>query len=263
MGLGLSAITALLLLLPGIAFVLGINRLLTPDSPPAPLDQHFSIGLILALVASILLHVVGVGLIGGWAWLAHGPHPEPAHAIVMLSGQVQGPVAEAALKGLGDYPLRIALYFLTLTLVGFYAGKFSNRFVYRRSAAVWSDLLSPVIDQAEVAFIVLTAEVNHGGTVYLYSGFLSEYRVGRDGALERVVLREYAARRPLNMEGAENDVPPMPNEDGSLPGGWLEIPGEAFVLQMKDVKTVNVDYFYVDDTPMPEDEASADESMFV
>ena len=60
MGLGLGVLAALLVLLPGIAFVLGLTRLHNPSKPPTPFDQHFSIGLILAIAAALAFHVVGI-----------------------------------------------------------------------------------------------------------------------------------------------------------------------------------------------------------
>lgn len=242
MGLGLSALTAIVLLLPGIGFVLGINRLLSPASPPTPFDQHFSIGLLLALLASLLLHCLGLGVGELSARVTGGPAPAPTYALLLLAGNLESNAASDMLRDLSLHPVRIALYFILLTVLGFGIGRLANRWVPRRNAAAWSEILSPDFDEGELAFVVLTAEVSHGGRTFLYSGFLSDYVIGRDGALERVVFRDYAARRPLE-DGA------LPDLMGStvLPDRWLEIPGETFVLQMRDVKTVNVDYFFLDE----------------
>ncbi|HZH43463.1 MAG TPA: hypothetical protein VEY50_05220 [Lysobacter sp.] len=245
MGLGLSALVALLLLLPGIAFVLGLTRLHSPASPVTPFDQHFSLGLILALVAAIGLHAAGLAIAELGHRLLKVPGPATAQALALLAGQLNVPEAQAALVSLERYPIRIAIYLLALVGAGFQAGRLLNPHLKSRDTASWSGILN---QQDGVEFVVLTAEVNHGGKTYLYSGFLADYRIGRDGVLERVVFRDYAARRLL--------------DDDQLAGGegmdaWTEIPGEAFVLQTRDVKTVNVAYYYAaDDTGLADAQAS-------
>ncbi|KAB8315367.1 hypothetical protein SD81_032515 [Tolypothrix campylonemoides VB511288] len=248
MGLGLSALTALLLLLPGVAFVYGLNRLLSPNRPPTALDQHFSFGFIAALAAATALHLVGLLLGYAAAAVFAGPAPVPAHALVMLAGQVDGVDAEAALRGVADHPFRVGAYFLGLSALGFAAGRATDRWLAPREPAVWNDLLGRQAG-TDVEFVVLTAEVTHAGRAYLYTGFLSEYRVARDGVLERVVFRGNVARRPLESDAHAS----------TALATWTPIPGEAFVLQMRDVRTVNIDIYYaVEEGPDDDDDAVLD-----
>jgi len=146
MGLGLSALVALLLLLPGIAFVFGLNRLNSPSSPPSPFDQHFSIGLLFAVVASLALHFVGVGVAHATAAAGWSAAPSPAHALLLLSGDLKAPFAAAALRGVEHHVLGIGMYLLWLTAAGLVAGRAVNRFVPNRRRADWAQLLAGAED---------------------------------------------------------------------------------------------------------------------
>jgi hypothetical protein len=79
---------------------------------------------------------------------------------------------------------------------------------------------------------------------------VQEFSVGKDGNLERVVL-PYAIKKPLppykkkSADGVPPEqAPPDASSGPELNDGWTEIPGEILVLQLKDSKTVNLDYFY-------------------
>lgn len=243
MGLGLSALTALLLLLPGIAFVFGLNRVLSPASPPSPFAQHFSVELIFAIFAAVFLHLLGVALVHGMALLGWSSFPAAAHALLLLAGDLKAPAASAALRGVENHPIGIGFYFLLLTLAGYGLGRLVNRLVPRRSHSDWAELLSGRFENADgqIAFVVLTTEVFHGDATWLYSGYLDDYLVDREGRLERVVFRGYAARRLLRADEADE-----PQDDPTFvaPPRWTEIPGEIFVLQMSNARTINVDYFF-------------------
>lgn len=244
MGLGLSALTALLLLLPGIAFVLSLNRLLSPSSPPSPFEQHFSVGLLFAVGAAMVLHLVGLAF-------AHLPHmlgfagrPSPSHALILLAGDLKVAGAVEALAAIERYPFHVGLYFLFVIFLGIGAGHVGNRLFPARLHASWSDLLDTVNpDGTRADLTILTTEVMHGDATWLYSGYLDDYSTDREGRLEKVVFRGYAARRLLSDEAQTepaDDPTFVPRER------WTEIPGEIFVLQMTHARTVNVDYFFED-----------------
>lgn len=245
MGLGLSALTALLLLLPGIAFVLSLNRLLSPSSPPSPFEQQFSVGLLFAVAAAMVLHLVGLAF-------AHLPYafglvgrPSPSLALILLAGDLKAPGSAQALASIEQYPFHVGFYFLLVIFMGIGAGQWANLLFPSRLHASWSDLLDTVrTDGRRADLTVLTTEVVHGDATWLYSGYLDDYSTDRDGRLERVVFRGYAARRLLRDEAQDeptDDPTFVPQER------WTEIPGEIFVLQMTQARTINVDHFFEDD----------------
>ncbi len=248
MGLGLSALAALLLLLPGIAFVFGLHRLASPSRPLSPFDQHFSVGLLVAVAASLFLHLAGIGAGHLTAALDLTGTPAPALALVLLAGDLKAPLAGAALDGVERNVLSIAAYFSFVIALGVLAGQFANRYLAERPQADWWKLLAgdPDALSDRVEFIVLTTEVVHGDATWLYSGYLDDYFIDREGRLQRVVFRGFAARRLLR-----DDDQPVPPDDPTHVSRdrWIEIPGEIFVLQMADARTVNLDFFFEEDDP--------------
>ena len=69
------------------------------------------------------------------------------------------------------------------------------------------------------------------------------------------MFRGYAARRLLRDEAQDeptDDPTFVPRER------WTEIPGEIFVLQMTQARTINVDYFFEDDEAEAEPPESAE-----
>lgn len=252
MGLGLSALTALLLLLPGIAFVFGLSRLFSAPRPPSPFEQHFSLGLVLAVVAALALHLVGFVVLHGSAALGWTDAPAPAHALLLLSGDLKPPLAAAALAGVERNALEIGAYLLVLIIAGIGTGQYANRWIPDRIRADWARLLAGIDDHngEPPALVVLTTEVTHGSSTWLYSGYLDDYSVDREGRLERVVFRGYAARRLLRDEQefeSLDDPTFVPRQS------WIEIPGEVFVLLMAQARTVNLDFFF-DQVDATEDE---------
>ncbi len=251
MGLGLSALVALLLLLPGIAFVFALHRLTAHSRPPSAFDQHFSVGLLLAVGASLALHLFGIALVQLTAWLGWTGAPAPALALVLLAGDLKAPLAAEALAGVDRHVMSIGGYLLLLCVTGGLAGQLANRFLIDRPQADWGKLLAGDADArgGDVGFVVLTAEVDHADATWLYSGYLDDYFIDREGRLQRVVFRGFAARRLLR----DQDDEPEPLDDPTFVprARWTEIPGEVFVLQMADARTVNIDFFFdeVDEVP--------------
>ncbi len=242
MGLGLSALAAMVLLLPGIAFVLSLNRLLNPASPPSPFEQHFSVGLLLAIGAAMVLHLIGLAMAFVPYWMGMAGRPSPSFALLLLAGDLKAAGAAQALAAVERYPFHIGGYFLLVSALGIAAGQLVNRRFPARLHASWADLLDHVDESGKRPDLaVFTTEVVHGAATWLYSGYLDDYSTDRDGRLERVVLRGYAARRLL---AAEEEAELLDDPTYVPPTRWVEIPGEIFVLQMAQARTVNVDFFF-------------------
>lgn len=246
MGLGLSALTALVLLLPGFAFVLGVSRLWGPSRKPTPFEQHFSAGVLIAIASAVLLHGIGLQVAEWTAALGLTLRPRPDFALVLLAGDLKAPLAAQALGALAHSWFAFVLHLGWLSVLGFEGGRILNRWMPRPPGAEWASLLEmpPEFDR-DSGFAVLTTEVVHGDATWLYSGYLSDFATDREGKLERVVLRGYAARRLLRDEEIAERLDDPTFEP---PTRWIEIPGEIFVLQMAGARTINVDFFFdVDD----------------
>lgn len=244
MGLSLSVLAALAIILPGAAFVVALSRLASPTTPTTLIDQHVGVGLALVVASSILLHAVWIALwqcIGEWAGF---PTPNVGFALAVLSGDIGSATTLRAIGSLNKFPVWSALYFLSLVVVGWLAGRSLNRSLKPRNSASWVDLLRP---GGSVTFVWLTTDLNIGHQTYLYAGVLREFSVARDGRLERVVL-EHSVRKKMDHSRA-----PMPEQqdlelapDPTVYDGWTTIAGEFCVLQMHGANTINVDYHYDD-----------------
>ncbi len=248
----LSVLVGLCIFLPGAAFVLGLTRLYNPSAPGSPIEQHFSAGLALAVAANVVLHGIGFSLAAGYTRARGLPEPDIGPVLALLSGDLKSAWGMAGVQSLTEFPLRISAYFLTTTTIAWAAGIMANRLIRLRPRASWAELLKP----QEVSFVWLTTEVQLDGMCYLFAGPVQEYSVGKDGNLERVVL-PYAIKKPLPLrkkKSASDTCPeqgPQENQSSKeLDGGWIEIPGETLVLQLKDSKTVNLDYFYEERSPV-------------
>lgn len=242
----LSVLVGLCIFLPGAAFVLGLTRLYNPSAPSSPIDQHFSAGLALAVAANIVLHGISFSLATGYTRARGWPEPDIGQVFALLSGDIKSAWGKAGVQSLAEFPLRVSSYFLFTAALAWSAGIFANRMIRLRPRASWSDLLRP----QDVSFVWLTTEVQLDDTCYLFAGPVQEFSVGKDGNLERVVL-PYAIKKPLpahKKKFADDTHPEQSPQEASsgteLNGGWSEIPGEVLVLQLRDSKTVNLDYFY-------------------
>lgn len=245
MGLGLAALTAITLLLPGIAFVLGLTRLYNQSVPATALEQHFSIGLIISIVAALAFHAAALPIA---AWVAiHSslPAPEPSQIIFLLAGVVDKPGAEAAIASVRDHTTAICLYFIIASLAAWRIGKLTNYFLPNRIAANWFDLLKP---DSGADFVVMTTDIVLGDHCHLFTGVVKDFNIAKDGALSRVVLFP-AAKKVLHAAGTQLTAT-SPKQHSTFSGpGWIDIPGEFLILQMESVRTVNLDYWFVDAPP--------------
>lgn len=238
MGLTLAVLVGLLALMPGAAFVFGLTRLHSPTSPTTTLDQHFSVGLLVALLSALVVHGLAIALLR-WCPV---PQPELSYALALLGGDLELAAAKDAVASVSEYPVRIATYFVLSTMLAFAAGRALNGALPVRRTASWYELLKP--DGWD--FVVITADIELNGSCYLFSGVVSEFSISKCGNLERVVL-VYAGKKFLSEAG--KDSPPTVSGDGGakdLGHGWVEIPGEFMVLKMAHALTINCDYFTLD-----------------
>ncbi len=230
-----GVILGFLYLLPGIAFVFGFTRVFNRKLP-SPFDGQLSAGLVLALVASIALHTVA-------SFLLHlipiGPDPDVGEALLLLLGDYKSEPVQVAVTSAAKYWWAISLYFLILSNTAYRLGRWINTRAKSTRRADWYDLLTH-----DAAMLWLTTDIEINGAAYLYAGMLKDFKISADGDLERIVLLG-AVRRPL-ARPSKQEI-----ESGAedyQEGGWISIPGEHVILSMASSRTVNIDYWYLDET---------------
>jgi len=231
-----SVILGLLYVLPGILFVSGLTRLFSTKTP-SPFDGQLSSGIIVALPAAMLMHVIGIASAHVAARLIDTPVPDAGQALVMLLGDAKSEAASTAIANAGEHWVAIGSYFVLLGLFSFAVGKYANRFFRHRRRADWYDLL-----RHEADMLWLTTDMQIGGVAHLFAGMLKDFKVSADGALERVVLIG-AVRRTLKRP-SQTEI--ESGDETYQQGGWVPIPGEYVVLDMRSSHTVNVDYWYLE-----------------
>lgn len=89
------------------------------------------------------------------------------------------------------------------------------------------------------AYIAATIEQN--GKSYLYYGLLEDYVVEKSGELKTLLIK-YARRRELNNDSSEKNE----DEDDKR---FYPIRGEWLTLKYKDIKSLNIEYFYLEPNP--------------
>jgi len=233
----------LVLLLPGAAFVFAATRLHSATAPSTGLEQQLSLSLAVAMVAAIVGHLLLLAALQVTSAIWTGIHLPDLHAVVQLLSGNTTAAGTATIQALSEHPFCVGSYILATAGLMWGVGRYANRYIQAREQVDWYHLLRP----AEVSFVVLTAHFAMNGGTELFKGVVLEFRTSRTGELERVVLGVAARRTISRAEQPRDDF----DENGTLLGHrWVEVPCEVMVLQMKEAKTVNLDYFWT--TPVPQ-----------
>lgn len=215
--------------------------------------------------------IFAVGLHYAWASMATllGYGVDYHSAVALLSGNFgddRGTYLRAV-NSLAYHPGKIAAYFLSLCGTAAVLGRASHWWVRRlkldlrtqvfRFKNEWAYLLSgEVLSFAEtgvaartVAGVFLSAVVEHGEEAYVYRGIVQDWSFTSDGTLDNIRLA-LAHRRRL-----EDD---KPKSDAAVPGSYIppderyyEIRGDLFILRYSEIKTLNLDYFALDEDSPP------------
>lgn len=236
MGLSLSVLVALVLLLPGAAFVFAATRLHSTAAPSTGLEQQLSLSLAVALVAAIGGHLSLLAILHVASNIWPVVHKPDLLAVIQLLGGNTNAAATLTAEAISEHPFCVGSYVLAAAGMMWSVGRRANKYIQTRDSADWYQLLRP----AEAGFVVLTAQFTFGGETVLFKGVVLEFRTSRTGALERVVLA-IAARKTTSR----NVQRPIGNEEGAELGhGWIEIQGEVVVLQMQEAQTIHLDYLW-------------------
>jgi hypothetical protein len=233
-GLSLAVLVLLFGVMPGALFYSRLTKLHNPNNPATQLDQYFSMTLAVVLIAALVIHLLACSVANFLcAWL-HLPTPDPVQVAGLLLGDAKTDLWTQAISSIRQYPARISTYFLLVALIGLGAGTWVNAALKeRKGKSSWYDLLT----KPEVMFIILTTDIHLGDQCYLFSGWLTDFSCDKNGALDRVVLG-YAQRR-LNPKKVDDF-----DFIHRAPERWEPIAGEELVLNMKECKTINLDYLY-------------------
>lgn len=237
MGLSLSVLVALMLLLPGAAFVFAATRLHSSAAPATGLEQQITLSLAVALVAAITGHLLMLAALHVVAGIWPTMHRPDLFAVVQLLGGTANGEDSAISRAVSEHPFCVGSYILAAAGLMWGVGRSANRYIQTREPADWYQLLRP----AEVGFVVLTADFAPDGEAALYKGVVDEFNTSRTGDLEWVVLAVAARKAAVSIRHPLDD---MDEAELVLGHGWVEMPGERVVLQMRGAKTVTLDYFW-------------------
>ena len=248
-GFAFSALAIFCLLLPGFIFHFQYSRSAAASwTVSNKIDTATSRALIVAVLFCLPLHALWGTFAGllNWVGIPLGNIDYRA-VLALLAGAA--PSADADEAGLAGAVLlwKLSAYLGTqcvaATLIGSWLAGFAKRSGFARrvaesgQGAFWHKKLTHLpegetdIPELERG-VVLSLTVPIAGQTMLYYGLLREYLLDDAGRLDRVVL-EGAARRPLGVRGDDH---------------VYQIPGELFVVDCRNVDTLDIDYFWLDET---------------
>lgn len=88
----------------------------------------------------------------------------------------------------------------------------------------------------------VTVVVEQSGTSYLYRGIVREFYFNREGDLDRLVLAD-AHRRRLDNDRPPDEVPSPDRYENE----YYRIEGQYLIIRYSSVKTLNIEYFILEE----------------
>lgn len=255
MNIAFSALLVLVLVLPGItlryAYARGPWRWSHPTSLRPLADE-----VAYSVVAATGLHLL-------WIYLAQyvGAQPDLTAVMVLLTGAYgpDGRLLEPTLASITGNPGAIGTYFGSLYAFSAAAGTLAHYVIRRarldlrsrplRFSNDWYYLLSGEVmefgelggGEKNIAGVYLSAVVELGGSAYLFRGIVADFSYDSDGQLDRILLRA-AHRRKLSDDRSSSD-PTRSDADR-----YYDVRGDFLVLRYSEIKTLNLDYFEIEET---------------
>lgn len=124
--------------------------------------------------------------------------------------------------------------------------RFNNEWYYLFSGEIL-DFPNRMGEAKAVEFIQVDALVKTSGDDVLYSGFLQDYFLSADSGLNRLYLTSVYRRR------LQNDLPKdTPVTDKDFDERYYRMPGDLFVLTYEQIVNLNVTYYRLTETGVPE-----------
>jgi len=252
------ALLAFLLILPGIILRFTYARGSWGWASPTSL-RRFSDELAYGVVFSIPLHVIWMRLVG-----ALGYPPDVQAPLALLAGNF-GPnnyLLVPTLQAVSQNYLGVAGYFISLYAVAAglgYVGhravrrigldhktktfRFDNYWYYMLTGEVLLFRESPSEEIEKPDGVYLSAIITHGTVSYVYRGIVSDFTFDPAGGLDTIVLTD-AHRRTLADDLAADSTTPLGGQDPR----YYEIRGDFLILRYADIRTLNLDYFWLAET---------------
>jgi hypothetical protein len=258
--LAFQALLVVFALLPGFlclyAYSAGINR-----------DAHVSLSLrgvttrsTAALIAASLLHATWLSLTNYIYAPLQGLEVRFDYIVHLFAGS-HGPIKSNALDSVASYPWQITAYFFSLFFVSLTAGQLAQRSIrwlrldhkseLLRFRNYWHYLLegeAHLLDltpdsestyrKPDVIFVSVTIQM--ANDIYLYGGFIAKYWLDENYDLSRVLLTA-VSRRKLDDDRDQGES----RTPQSRIRRYYEIEGHYFLVWMRDVQTLNVEYIYL------------------
>ncbi len=260
MNIAFSAVLIVLLVLPGVIFnkcrsVSGRFR-----SQHQIVDELFpSLG---AAAVAHFIWVLGCWLLSGWT----GLYVDTEAVLLLVAGQLgRHKDSVDAIEAVSKHPFAVSLYFSSLLLACFYAGRLHKWFRLRRHGQVnalrvfsaedesqarrfaeWAETLPVDIPQSGITRIIIVASVVIGSKSYLYAGLLKKvFWDESTGEPEWFQLCSTLRRDILD------DKPPEKSSEK-----WYDVEGESFMIRFSTIDTLNLIYSALEesntvDEPMP------------
>lgn len=255
-GLAFSTLALFCALIPGFVFQFIYYRVTAQSETTGRVDLTSVKPLVLAVLFSLPTHAVWVGAINLFdAHIAPIGAVDFYNLLPILQGEplAMGSTLASRLDGWSIF--NVALYISSQAAFALVAGRqlalWGDRNGWPKSralssdGALWHRLLA--YPDEEPDGVVVSATVTLGQETYLYFGLLSEYSLTPSGELKNLVL-EFASRRVISKPAEET----------------YDLPGEYFVLNCKNIETVDIDYFWLVPKDEDSDEASEDgETIFI
>lgn len=256
MELAFSALLLFILVLPGIIFRYSYSKGFGKWPIPSP-TRSLSDQIAYSLVSAGLLHLL-------WSWFVYtlGQKIDLSAVVMMIMGSY-GKDEEyllPAIQSFTHYPYKIAVYFLSLYLASALLGFCLHSLVRNRKLDLkhrflrfdndWYYLLTgEILEFGETEGldtppdgVYLSAVINNGDKDYLYRGIIRDFFFDKNGNLDRVSLILASFRLLVRNDNAQAS-PTIPNEQK-----YIDIEGDYFILRYSDMRTMNIDYFFLEET---------------
>lgn len=266
MNIAFPALVILLLILPGAIFRYAYARGSWGWSSPISF-RTVSDELAYSTVFAVGLHFVWVAIASYF-----GNEPDFHALVALLTGNfgIGRETYDHAIDAIALHVVAIFTYFMTLFLFSAAAGRGAHRAVRYfkldlrteifRFRNEWHYLLTGEIlsfseveiEARELSGVFLSAAVDYGRETYLYRGIVVDWSFAEDGQPETIRLR-FTHRRKLSDDRTTDDQSKQGTRvsgDFILPDErYYEVHGDIFVLRYSQLKTLNLDYFYVSEVP--------------
>ena len=267
MGLTLSAVSLVVLLMPGLLFYLGYAA--GPDQFSRATVQrqgvdaetrahapafgiNFSLDQDRILVVLLLGVVLSIPLHEAWVSIAVTPTPlvvEYRTVLFLIGGVLADDIGlQEILRSVVAFAPAITAYFLSLYVISYLAGWSARwlltqtsldryiKFLDRRDD--WYYLFSGLRLNSEPCDLTVVSVVLEQGSVpYVYRGVLHGY-TAQNNELRTITLTETAR---FALAGGDDGAEPV----------WMS--GEFFLVDCTQVKSMDVDYFYFSDEELERD----------